>query len=80
MKLYIKSNDGVKINLWLPTYLLKSKLVRNIIKKYCKTNIELLLDKIPKMYSLLKHYVKENGHFNLIDIVSSDETTVIIKV
>ena len=80
MKIYIKSNDGHNIKLWLPTSLLKSKFILNNIKKSGGTDIEPLMKLIPIIYKTLKKYIKEHGHFTLVDVRSSDGDKVIIKV
>lgn len=80
MKIYIKSNDGHNIRLWLPTSLLKSKFILNKIKKYGGTDIEPLMKLIPIIYKTLKKYIIEHGHFTLVDVRSSDGDKVIIKV
>ena len=80
MKIQVISSDGHKINLWLPTSLLKSKLILNTIKKNCGTDIESLMESLPIIYKTLKTYIKKHGHFTLVDIRSSDGENVIIKV
>ena len=80
MKLQIKSIEGYKIKLWLPTRLLKSKFIfKTLIKKYYKSN-ELSFYFAAKCYKILKNYIKENGHFTLIDVADSEGNTVTITV
>lgn len=80
MKIYIKSNNGREIKLWLPTSLLKSKFILNNIKKYGGTDIEPLMNSLPIIYKTLKIYIKKHGHFTLVDIESSGGNKVFIKV
>ena len=80
MKIHVKSSDGHKIKLWLPTSLLKSKFILNNIKKYGGTYIEPLVNSSPIIFKTLKAYIKKHGHFTLVDIRSSDGEKVIIKV
>ena len=80
MKIHVISSDGHKINLWLPTALLKSKLILNTIKKNSGTDIEPLINSSPIIFKSLKAYIKKHGHFTLVDIRSSDGEKVIIKV
>ena len=81
MKIKVKPNEGkITFRFWLPTSALKSKLISKQLSKYCKgTNID-FSNIMPVLYKSLKKYIKENGHFTLIDIVSSDGDKVIIKV
>ena len=85
MRIYIKSNDGHGIKLWFPTSLLKSKFVVNYIiklnniNKDGRTNIEPLIKSLPIIYKTLKKYIKEHGHFTLVD-VSSGGNQVLIKI
>lgn len=79
MKIYIKSNDGHNIKLWLPTSLLKSKFILNNIKKYGGTDIEPLMKSLPIIFKNLKKYIKEQGHFTLLE-VSSGDNQVLIKI
>lgn len=80
MKIYVKSNDGYKINLWFPTSLFATKWMLKYAKKYVESDIELLIDSLPAIYKTLKKYIKKYGHFTLVDLISSDGDKVIIKV
>ena len=79
MKLYIKS-DKFRLIMWLPTSVIKSKLLLKQIKKHAGKDNEELIDSIPLIYSALRTYVKEHGHFTLVDVKSSDGDKVVIKV
>ena len=80
MKLYIKESKGYGLKLWAPTTLLKSKFLIRNIKKHGATDIEPLMDLLPIIYKELKEYIKQNGHFVLLDTKSSDGDEVVIKV
>ena len=80
MKLKIKEKDGFGLSLWLPTSVIKSKLFLRIISKRSDNNVKIYLDVIPTIYKSLRKYIKENGHFVLVDITSSDGDKVYIKV
>ena len=80
MKIHVKSSDCQKIKLWLPTSLLKSKLILNTIKKNSGIDIEPLINSLPIIYTALKEYIMKNGHFIFVDIESSDGNKVFIKV
>lgn len=79
MKLIIKP-DGFNIKLWLPTSLLKSKFIIKRIIKHCGDDNEQLMNSLPIIYKSLKEYIRENGHFILIEIQSFDGDLVQIKV
>ena len=80
MTLRINDNKGFKFTLWLPTSLLKSKLVLKNIKKHCDANIDPLIDLLPIIYKSLKSHIKKKDHFVLVEIKNSDGDTIIIKV
>ena len=80
MKIHIKDSEGLGFKLWLPTSLLKSKFIINKLKKYGGIDIEPLINSLPIIYTALKEYIMKNGHFIFVDIESSDEDKVFIKV
>ena len=80
MKLHIKSNEGYNIRLWLPTCLLKSKLIYKALLKTGGNSLLPLIDLLPKYYNHLRKYIKNNGHFVLVDIISADGDNVKIKL
>ena len=81
MKIKVKPAEGkFTFRFWLPTSLLKSKFITKQIIKYCKgVNLDFTM-LMPKMYKSLKTYIKHNGHFILVDVVSSDGDKILIKV
>ena len=80
MRLYIKSGNGFGWNLWLPTALIKSRFVIKCIKKYGGADIAVLTNLSSATYKALKEYVKQNGHFVLLDVKSSDGEEVLLKI
>lgn len=80
MQIHINSDEGYKIKLWLPTSLLRSKILIKIIKKKGGIDINPLMDMLPIIYKTLKKYIKKYGHFVLVDIESNDGNKVFIKV
>ena len=70
--------ERFKINLFLPTSLIKSKFIWNQVLKYGGINID--KEVMKKAYKVLKDYIKENGHFVLVHVVSSDGDIVKITV
>lgn len=79
MKLVIKNSKDFEFRLWLPTSLLKSKLVFKSLKKY-GVDTQPLKDLPPMIHKSLKEYIKEHGHFALVDIKNSDGTRVLIII
>ena len=88
MKLKIKA-DKHNIFLWLPTSLLKSRLVYNIIKCAIRNDakkkdkpFEMPFDRQQQLqlYKALKQCIKDNGHFNLVEVESHDGERVLIRV
>ena len=81
MKIKLKPSEGkFSFRLWLPTSMLKSKFIKNQIVKYCKGVSIDFTTLMPKMYKSLKSYIRHNGHFVLVDVVSSEGDKITIKV
>lgn len=70
----INKEEKVKINLVLPNSLIKSKIIGSSMQKYVGDNISKNIMK--KIYQIIKEYIKENGHFNLVEVDSKDGTFV----
>ena len=70
----INKEENVKINLVLPNSVIKSKIISSSIQKYVGDNIP--KDVMKKIYQVIKEYIKENGHFNLVEVDSKDGTFV----
>lgn len=73
MKITVKQNK-VKFNLYFPLFFLKSAAFTNLITK----NEEIQISFKP-YYRILKKYIKENGHFDIIEI-ESKEAKITIRV
>ena len=80
MKLHIKERESFEIKLWLPTSLLKSKLIIRCIKKHAGKDVQAFITALPILYKELKKYIKKNGHFVLVDVEGSDGYKVFIRV
>lgn len=74
----INKKDKINIRLILPNSMLKTKFITNTITKHSNHNIH--KKTISKMYKILKDYIKENGHFTLVEVESKDGTYVKIRV
>lgn len=82
MKIMIYTDDK-KINLWLPTSLMKCKFIQ---KKILNRNfgfgesIDEYKETYKKIYKSLKEFKHKNGSFYLVDIQTADNTKVKIKI
>ena len=70
----INKGEKVKITLVLPNSVIKTKIIGSSIQKYVGDNIT--KDIMKKIYQVIKEYIKENGHFNLVEVDSKDGTFV----
>ena len=82
MKLTIKLKQKkvpFKINIWLPLFFAKSKIIWKIAINTSEEKKEVIKTKkvVINIYKYLKRIVKENGHFTLIEI---DNPEVYIKI
>ena len=80
MKLYIKSDEGYKLNFWLPTSLIKSKLLCKALFQNKGVNIDAAINITPYLYKNIKKYIKKQGHFILVEIQSVEGYNITIKV
>lgn len=84
MKIYVKASDLKRpIRLWFPTSMIKQKYVWKIIAKNSKgdkVELELIHKAINKGYKYLKQYIKVHGHFNLVEVDSSDGERIRVRV
>lgn len=81
MKILVFNKEDNKIfKIYLPLFLLKSKFINKlIIKNVNNDNVSNLLVNIIS-YKNIKHYIKLNGHFNLIEIYSSAGDIIKIRI
>jgi hypothetical protein len=75
----INKEEKVRINLVLPNYFIKSKITSSSIKKYAGNDL-FSKNLMKKMYKVIKEYIKENGHFTLLEVESKDGTYVKIRL
>lgn len=85
MKIVIKTgNDKIdkkrRITLVLPTFLIKSKIICKVISNNVDSEDEYLKIRyiIKTTYKELRKYIKENGHFKLLEVKSDDGDVTII--
>ena len=83
MKITFKSEDRSKnINLHFPLFFFKTKLFCKAAIKYSHIDGDLisLQKQIKGAYKLLKKYIKENGHFKMVEVFGNNGDIVIIQV
>ena len=83
MKIQIRSKEGPRhLTLFLPLRFVKWKAFAKAIAKddNVQCDPKVLHEMFKQAYSLLKSYVKENGHFYLVDVQSGDGDTVRIRI
>ncbi|MFA5542985.1 MAG: hypothetical protein WC008_04940 [Bacilli bacterium] len=81
MKLKIRA-EGVKLNLYIPFFILNNKwIIKKITKKSTKDiDFDQLKIVLPKMIKELKKFKKDNKGFVILDVVSSDNEHVVLKL
>ena len=86
MKIRIRPSDSwFRLTLWFPLGFLKSRLVARGLAEAMKEDAskeEILAVRaaLKDSYKFIKGYVKEHGHFYLVDIKSHDGDRVYIRV
>ena len=81
MRIHIDTNDEdsrFRLNLWVPTSLIKSKFIWKQVGKAKGMTPELankLQSAVSKAYLGIKEYIRANGHFTLVE-AQSDGTHV----
>ena len=79
MKIRVKNKDEkINILLFFPLWVIKTKLVASLINNYGKVDIN--KEDINNMYNIIKEYIKENGHFTMVEVETEDGTYVKIRV
>lgn len=74
----LKKEQNKKIKIILPLFMLKSKFILNAINE----NIDYSNNKVlfNDIYISLKKYIKKYGHFNLVEVKTSDNVIVKIRI
>ena len=74
----LNKEEKINIRLALPLCLIKSNLVISSIIKSRKLDIK--KEVFTDGYQILKEYIKENGHFTMVEVEAKDGTYVKIRV
>ncbi|MCR5079700.1 MAG: hypothetical protein K6B65_07280 [Bacilli bacterium] len=83
MKIYVKENERrLPLVLFFPLFFFKTGFVSRAIAKYAELDIDPkeLKTNIRVAYKGLKAFIKENGHFNLVEVRQKDGGIILIKV
>ena len=75
MWIRIRTDEGRRISIPVPLFMLKSPLMWRIAARYSGEGAQ-YLPAAKEMCRELSRYVKAHGHFVLVDVESSDGTTV----
>ena len=95
MKIRVKA-EGIRLRLWFPLSVLKSRLGYTIVQRALtrevnkrgatkpeqqqQANSPITRKQVVEMYNSLRQCVKENGHFNLVEVNTHDGEKVTIRV
>ncbi len=83
MRVIIKSGRH-RLRLRLPLSFVKTRFVAKAIAENIaeRTNSDVVLTKAmtKKIYRILKDQIKRHGHFNIVEIHSSDGDQVIVRI
>lgn len=83
IKIQNRSASSRKITIMVPNFLMKSKLVWKLVIKNsdeeAKKELQKIMPFISEGYRTLKHVIKLNGHFNLVE-VESEEAYITIRL
>ena len=86
MKIRIRpSNSPFRLTLWFPLRFLKSRLAARAIAEAMKEDcsaeeVRAVRIALSESYKFIKQYVKEHGHFYLVDIRSHEGDRVYVRV
>ncbi len=82
MTVKVFPKEGPKIRLWLPTGVLKWRVIYSALNKRSKASFDFkaLGSLMPKAIKALRRFIKRHGHFNLVEVKSSDGTYVLIRL
>ncbi len=74
MKIYIKAKP-VYLAFWIPLSALKWKIATKYVTQEGWTS-----DTLKRLYHAAKEYVRQYGHFTLVDVRSAEGERVIVKI
>ena len=80
MWIKIRTPEGPNLSIPIPLSLARSRLLLSIAAKFSSEETVKYLPYMRSMAGDLKDYVRKHGHFTLVDIESSDGSTVKITV
>lgn len=82
MKITFQSNEKKQVTLFLPTRLICSKWMLKLMLKHLDEmnhfqNMDIW---IKPLYRYLKNYVKQNGHFILMEVETASGCYVLVQI
>ncbi|MCB9498518.1 MAG: hypothetical protein H6687_01340 [Bacillales bacterium] len=84
MKIKVRSKeDNFHLKIWIPTSCIRWKWIWNVAEKHDKSSgvdYEVFKAISPKLFKELQRYIQENGHFTLVDVISSDGDIIKITI
>jgi hypothetical protein len=82
MTIKVLPKDGPKIRLWLPMGVLKWRVIYRALNKHSESSFDFraLSQLMPKAVKELRGFIRRHGHFNLVEVRSSDGTYVLIRL
>ena len=86
MKILIKEQNKTRLSIWVPLFVLKSKiLLKVLLRKIDKDEIkdekteEEMIKIGPILHKEIKKAIKIHGHINIVEVTSKDGDKVIVK-
>lgn len=82
MKITIQSNKTKRITLLFPTRLICSRLIWKMILQHTEemNHLQGIYTTIKPLYRYLKDYVKQNGHFTVMEAKTASGCYVFVRI
>lgn len=82
MKITIQFNETKRITLFFPTRLIRSRLVWKMILQHTEetNHLQSIYTVMRPLYRYLKDYVKQNGHFTLVEAKTVSGCYVLVRI
>ena len=80
MWIRVKTDDGPNFSIPIPLSLAGSRMILKLASKYGGSEVNKYAPMAHGMVRELRRYVRENGHFTMVDVESADGTVVKITI